>query len=108
MGITCGLQVWAHRVTKALRGFSATENDNDYMSLLYAGWGTWIRTKTSGVRVRCSTLKLFPSRRAAREGRRSGGLIALHRGDGNPPCGVFPGRISVAVFGRRFCGFRGG
>ncbi len=28
-----------------------------------SGWGTWIRTKTSGVRVRCSTLKLFPSRR---------------------------------------------
>ena len=62
MGITCGLQVWAHRVAKGPRGFSATEIDNDYMSLLYAGWGTWIRTKTSGVRVRCSTLKLFPSR----------------------------------------------
>src|SRR5690606_18489050 len=26
------------------------------------GWGTWIRTKTNGVRVRCSTLKLSPSR----------------------------------------------
>jgi hypothetical protein len=24
------------------------------------GWGTWIRTKTNGVRVRCSTIKLFP------------------------------------------------
>ena len=24
------------------------------------GWGTWTRTKTSGVRVRCSTIKLFP------------------------------------------------
>ena len=42
MGITCGLQVWAHRVAKGPRGFSATENDSDYMSLLYAGWGTWI------------------------------------------------------------------
>ena len=26
------------------------------------GWGTWIRTKINGVRVRCSTIKLFPSR----------------------------------------------
>jgi hypothetical protein len=25
------------------------------------GWGTWIRTKTSGVRVRCSTIKLSPT-----------------------------------------------
>lgn len=42
------------------------------------GWGTWIRTKTSGVRVRCSTLKLFPSREAVIRARalntdRSGG-----------------------------------
>ncbi len=26
------------------------------------GWGTWIRTKINGVRVRCSTIKLFPSK----------------------------------------------
>ena len=26
------------------------------------GWGTWIRTKTNGVRVRRSTVKLFPSK----------------------------------------------
>ncbi len=25
------------------------------------GWGTWIRTRTDGVRVRCSTVKLFPN-----------------------------------------------
>ena len=25
------------------------------------GWETWIRTKTNGVRVRCSTIKLFPN-----------------------------------------------
>jgi hypothetical protein len=25
------------------------------------GWGTWIRTKTNGVRVRCSTIKLSPT-----------------------------------------------
>lgn len=28
------------------------------------GWGTWIRTRTNGVRVRGSTVNLFPSRRA--------------------------------------------
>ena len=26
-----------------------------------AGWGTWIRTRTDGVRDRCSTVKLFPT-----------------------------------------------
>ena len=26
------------------------------------GWGTWTRTRTSGVRVRGSTINLFPSR----------------------------------------------
>ena len=25
------------------------------------GWGTWTRTRTSGVRVRGSTINLFPS-----------------------------------------------
>ncbi len=29
----------------------------------FLGWGTWIRTKIDGVRVRCSTIKLFPSGR---------------------------------------------
>src|SRR6185312_7162135 len=28
------------------------------------GWGTWIRTRTNGVRVRGSTVNLFPSNRA--------------------------------------------
>ncbi len=27
------------------------------------GWGTWNRTKIYGVRVRCSTFKLFPIKR---------------------------------------------
>ena len=26
----------------------------------FLGWGNWIRTNTSGVRVRCSTIKLCP------------------------------------------------
>ena len=29
------------------------------------GWGTWIRTKIDGVRVRCSTIELFPNPRSA-------------------------------------------
>jgi hypothetical protein len=28
-----------------------------------SGWGTWIRTKIDGVRVRSSTVELFPNRR---------------------------------------------
>src|ERR1039457_4716773 len=34
------------------------------------GWGTWIRTKILGVRVRCSTVELSPSR-AGRDGGRN-------------------------------------
>lgn len=30
--------------------------------LILFGWGTWIRTRTNGVRVRGSTVNLFPSR----------------------------------------------
>lgn len=29
------------------------------------GWETWIRTKIDGVRVRCSTIELFPNGQAA-------------------------------------------
>ena len=29
------------------------------------GWETWIRTKINGVRVRCSTIELFPNSRRA-------------------------------------------
>lgn len=38
------------------------------------GWGTWIRTKIDGVRVRCSTIELFPSRQT---GGRFGWCAAL-------------------------------
>jgi hypothetical protein len=37
-----------------------------------AGWGTWIRTKIDGVRVRCSTVELSPNGRSKRAGRRAG------------------------------------
>jgi hypothetical protein len=54
------------------------------------GWGTWIRTKIDGVRVRSSTVELFPNaRRAAVEGRRaaaSGRLVAYFRGGSRPLC----------------------
>jgi hypothetical protein len=30
------------------------------------GWGTWIRTKIDGVRVRCSTVELSPNGRSRR------------------------------------------
>ena len=33
-----------------------------YISKVWVGWGTWIRTRTNGVRVRGSTVNLFPSR----------------------------------------------
>ena len=32
-----------------------------YRQKLRGGWGTWIRTKIDGVRVRCSTIELFPT-----------------------------------------------
>ena len=32
-----------------------------FKCLEMSGWGTWIRTKTNGVRVRRSTVKLFPN-----------------------------------------------
>ena len=31
--------------------------------ILRLGWGTWIRTKINGVRVRCSTIELSPNRK---------------------------------------------
>ena len=38
------------------------------------GWGTWIRTKINGVRVRCSTVELSPKRRRAERARTAGDL----------------------------------
>ena len=35
-------------------------------SLPLRGWGTWIRTKIDGVRVRCSTVELSPNGRSRR------------------------------------------
>lgn len=41
---------------ECLENKKAVENQR-----LKIGWGTWTRTKTNGVRVRCSTIKLFPN-----------------------------------------------
>ena len=38
------------------------------------GWGTWIRTKIDGVRVRCSTVELSPNARAAIQSQRRGAV----------------------------------
>ncbi len=42
---------------------TARHRRDEAISAEGSGWGTWIRTKTNGVRVRCSTVKLSPSRR---------------------------------------------
>lgn len=39
---------------------------SDSNGLERIGWGTWIRTKIDGVRVRSSTVELFPSSGARR------------------------------------------
>ena len=43
----------------------------NFRETAWNGWGTWIRTKTNGVRVRCSTIKLSPTE-AAHASDRSG------------------------------------
>ena len=45
-------------VCSGMSGMSGLQNPNNVR--VFAGWGTWIRTRTDGVRVRCSTVKLFP------------------------------------------------
>ena len=47
------------------------------------GWGTWIRTRTNGVRVRGSTVNLFPKNSATACVVRCGRLIAKARADAN-------------------------
>src|SRR6478752_7380479 len=51
------------------------------------GWGTWIRTRTNGVRVRGSTVNLFPNSRPAAAG--AGRHIVEFLEDANPRSHVF-------------------
>jgi hypothetical protein len=48
-------------VTWGLRGFFRTVSGKEKKLLFSSGWGTWIRTRTNGVRVRGSTVNLFPN-----------------------------------------------
>ena len=59
------------------------------------GWGTWIRTKINGVRVRCSTVELSPNGllRRPRARRRSGGVNSGGEGGLQPPLWADLGRI---------------
>ena len=59
------------KVSESTREFtSRRENPQSLREIEKAGWGTWIRTRTNGVRVRGSTVNLFPSRdRLSADGR---------------------------------------
>jgi hypothetical protein len=39
------------------------------------GWGTWIRTKINGVKVRCSTVELSPDFSGDRDRKNTDGLL---------------------------------
>ena len=61
MGISCG-----HQLGKADSAWNADvpkdRNSADFKDFWERfGWGTWIRTRTNGVRVRGSTVNLFPN-----------------------------------------------
>lgn len=72
-----------------------------------SGWGTWIRTRTDGVRVRCSTVKLFPngvSRRSVRRPLFNNGVPIVNTGLVLKGRSVrLPGRFRdrVHLFGQR-------
>ena len=77
MGISCG-----HQLGKADSAWNAgvpkDRNSADFKDFWERfGWGTWIRTRTNGVRVRGSTVNLFPSKRGCGEAhdRRAGFYI---------------------------------
>jgi hypothetical protein len=65
------------------------------------GWGTWIRTKIDGVRVRSSTVELSPNGRLkARFAPERGASIAKRRG-GRKRFGPIPRRSVAACKSRR-------
>ena len=57
LGISSGHQV----ANDAKTGSGTTGKSRNQGLLGRIGWGTWIRTKINGVRVRRSTVELFPS-----------------------------------------------
>src|SRR6185437_14057609 len=58
-----------HRLERQARRASGAE------IIDFAGWGTWIRTKIDGVRVRCSTVELSPNGRFKRGFARWRGVV---------------------------------
>ena len=55
-------QFGAPNRTLAAKGVpSERESGNEISDRESVGWGTWIRTRTNGVRVRGSTVNLFPN-----------------------------------------------
>jgi hypothetical protein len=66
------MNLLAGPVTFAWASIGSKERPNHWFFwiLTGAGWGTWIRTKIDGVRVRCSTVELSPNGRFSRAGRR--------------------------------------
>jgi exopolyphosphatase / guanosine-5'-triphosphate,3'-diphosphate pyrophosphatase len=63
-----------------------------------AGWGTWIRTRTNGVRVRGSTVNLFP-KSAGRMHRRAVTTYRMCDLEGTPNFEPEPARIAPLVIG---------
>ena len=64
------------------------------------GWGTWIRTRTNGVRVRWSTVNLFPKVAVGRcPSRRCGGLINKSAANAN----TFWQKNAISMWRRDFC-----
>ena len=64
-----GIKNCLTQVKKLSNFFISKNRKANYIifSRRYIGWGTWIRTRTDGVRVRSSTVKLFPSISASSE-----------------------------------------
>lgn len=77
------------------RARSREQNSSKIRGLGRNGWGTWIRTRTSGVRVRGSTVKLSPSRGS--EADRSAVRLPSSRRSTRPGSGAL--RVANSVVG---------
>lgn len=90
--VSRGHHLWAlvsgHQVAndaKTISGTTGKSRNQGYLRRI--GWGTWIRTRTNGVRVRWSTVNLFPKAAGGvLPPRRCGGLINKRTPDANTFC----------------------
>lgn len=71
------------RANQRVNGPCCRDPASRYLRQKVVGWGTWIRTRTNGVRVRGSTVNLFPKNSAAACVARCARLIAKARADAN-------------------------